>query len=196
MVDNNVVTQVADQYNGSLGVFAGYTDHTVITHNKDYDLPYSGISVGWDWGLTDKCGDSNYPGNSGVPVWDTATTSRDNVVSDNRISDIMKSQADGGAIYTLSANPGGIMSGSYIKDVPPLAYGAIYQDEAAVTGTPPATPCATWPTSGCCSTTAWTSRPTATSPPRRRTAHSSTALTTPWRTAPPSTAATSYPHPL
>ncbi|WP_236061982.1 discoidin domain-containing protein [Actinacidiphila acididurans] len=130
-VDNNVVTQVADQYNGSLGIFAGYTDHTVITHNKVYDLPYSGISVGWGWGLTDQGGDSNYPGNSGVPVWNTPTTSRDNVVSDNRIYDIMKSQADGGAIYTLSANPGGVVSGNYVSDVPPPAYGAIYQDEGS-----------------------------------------------------------------
>lgn len=110
-VDNNVVTEVADQYNGSVGILAGYTDHTVISHNKIHDLPYSGISVGWGWGLTDKGGDTNYPGNSGVPVWDTPTTSRDNKVTDNDISDIMKSQADGGAIYTLSTNPGGVVAG-------------------------------------------------------------------------------------
>ncbi|MFJ9755519.1 discoidin domain-containing protein [Streptomyces sp. NPDC101149] len=130
-VDNNVVTHVADQYNGSLGIFAGYTEHTVISHNKVYDLPYSGISVGWGWGLTDKGGDSNYPGNSGVPVWDTPTTARDNKITDNEISDIMKSQADGGAIYTLSANPGGIVSGNYIRNIPEHAYGAIYQDEGS-----------------------------------------------------------------
>jgi chitodextrinase len=130
-VDNNVVTNVADQYNGSLGVFAGYTDHTVITHNKVYDLPYSGISVGWGWGLTDQGGDTNYPGNSGVPVYDTPTTSRDNIVTDNQVSDIMQHQADGGAIYTLSANPGGIVAGNYISNVPLPAYGAIYQDEGS-----------------------------------------------------------------
>ncbi|WP_246144860.1 discoidin domain-containing protein [Actinacidiphila oryziradicis] len=130
-VDNNVVANVADQYNGSVGILAGYTDHTVITHNKVYNLPYSGISVGWGWGLTDAGGDSNYPGNSGVPVWTTPTTSQNNVVSDNEISDIMKSQSDGGAIYTLSANPGGVVSGNYISNVPTPAYGAIYQDEGS-----------------------------------------------------------------
>nr|WP_206305610.1 discoidin domain-containing protein [Actinacidiphila soli] len=130
-VSNNVVTNVADQYTGSLGIMAGYTDHTVITHNKVYDLPYSGISVGWGWGLTDKGGDTNYPGNSGVPVYDTPTTSQNNVVSDNEISDIMKLQADGGAIYTLSTNPGGVVSGNYIKTIPDRAYGAIYQDEGS-----------------------------------------------------------------
>ncbi|WP_405883216.1 MULTISPECIES: discoidin domain-containing protein [unclassified Streptomyces] len=130
-VRDNVVTGVADQYRGSVGILAGYTDHTVITHNKVYDLPYSGISVGWGWGLTDQGGDSNYPGNSGVPVYDTPTTSRDTLVTDNEISDIMKHQADGGAIYTLSADPGGVVSGNYIHKIPALAYGAIYQDEGS-----------------------------------------------------------------
>jgi chitodextrinase len=130
-VDNNVVTDVADQYHGSVGILVGYTDHTVVTHNKVYDLPYSGISVGWGWGLTDQGGDTNYPGNSGVPVYTTPTTSRSNVVSDNEISDIMRSQSDGGAIYTLSSDPGGVVSGNYIHGVPAPAYGAIYQDEGS-----------------------------------------------------------------
>jgi hypothetical protein len=130
-VSNNVVTNVADQYTGSLGIMAAYTDHTVITHNKVYDLPYSGISVGWGWGLTDKGGDINYPGNSGVPVYTTPTTSQNNVISNNQISDIMKLQADGGAIYTLSTNPGGVVFGNYIKNIPEPAYGAIYQDEGS-----------------------------------------------------------------
>ncbi|GAA4564500.1 discoidin domain-containing protein [Planotetraspora kaengkrachanensis] len=130
-VTNNVVTNVADQYGGSLGIFAGYTDHTVISHNKIYDLPYSGISLGWGWGLTDKGGDTNYPGNSGVPIWDTPTTAKNNVITDNRIYDIMKRQADGGAIYTLSSNPNSVVSGNYISGVPSPAYGAIYHDEGS-----------------------------------------------------------------
>ena len=131
LVDNNVVTKVANVYNGSVGILAGYTDHTTIEHNDVYDLPYSGISVGWGWGLTDQGGDSNYPGNSGVPVYTTPTTSTDTVVRDNRISDIMRLQADGGAIYTLSASPHSVVSGNLITDIPAPAYGAIYQDEGS-----------------------------------------------------------------
>ncbi|MFJ6729205.1 discoidin domain-containing protein [Streptomyces sp. NPDC091281] len=130
-VDNNYVTQVADQYNGSLGILAGYTDSTVITHNKVHDLPYSGISVGWGWGLTDQGGNSAYPNNAGIPVSKTPTISRNNVVTDNEISDIMRSQADGGGVYTLSNNPGGRVSGNYIHGVPEHAYGAVYHDEAS-----------------------------------------------------------------
>jgi chitodextrinase len=130
-VTDNVVTNVADQYGGSLGIFAGYTDHTVISHNKVYNLPYSGISLGWGWGLTDKGGDTNYPGNSGVPIWTTPTTAKNNIISDNRIYDIMKKQSDGGAIYTLSSNPDSEVSGNYISGVPAPAYGAIYHDEGS-----------------------------------------------------------------
>ncbi|MFE7123429.1 discoidin domain-containing protein [Streptomyces sp. NPDC057617] len=130
-IANNLVTKVADQYNGSVGILVSYTDNTVISHNKVYDLPYSGISVGWGWGLTDKGGDTNYPGNSGVPIWDTDTTSRNSKITDNEIFDFMKSQADGGGIYTLSTNPGGVVSGNYIHGVPTPAYGAIYHDEGS-----------------------------------------------------------------
>ncbi|MFD4752954.1 discoidin domain-containing protein [Streptomyces sp. NPDC058426] len=128
-VSNNVVTRTADQYRGSLGILAGYTDHTAITHNKVYDLPYSGISVGWGWGLTDKGGNPSYVNNGKVPVATTPTTSRNTVVSYNDIGDIMKNQADGGAVYTLGANPGGRVSDNYVHGVPEHAYGAVYHDE-------------------------------------------------------------------
>ncbi|MDQ1574573.1 MAG: hypothetical protein QOH44_2132 [Actinomycetota bacterium] len=131
LVSNNVVTNVADIYTGSVGILATYTDHTTIEHNRVYDLPYSGISVGWGWGLTDQGGDTNYPGNSGVPIYDTPTTSTNTTVADNYISNIMKLQADGGAIYTLSASPNSVISGNLITDVPTPAYGAIYQDEGS-----------------------------------------------------------------
>ncbi|MFD9739849.1 discoidin domain-containing protein [Umezawaea sp. NPDC059074] len=130
-VSNNVVTKVADQYGGSLGIFAGYTDHTVISHNKVYDLPYSGINVGWGWGMLDKGGDANSPNNNGVPVWNVPTIAKNNVVTDNRIYDIMKKQADGGAIYTLSSNPDSTVSGNYISNIPGPAYGAVYHDESS-----------------------------------------------------------------
>ena len=131
LVSNNVVTKAAADYSGSLAIMAAYTEHTVIEHNKIYDLPYSGISVGWGWGLTDEGGDTNYPGNSGVPIYDTPTTAKNNIIRDNAISDIMKNQADGGAIYTLSMQPDSVVSGNYIKDTPAPAYGAIYHDEGS-----------------------------------------------------------------
>ncbi len=131
LVSNNLITKAAADYSGSLAILAAYTEHTVIEHNKIYDLPYSGISLGWGWGLTDEGGDTNYPGNSGVPIYDTPTTAKNNIIRDNAISDIMKNQADGGAIYTLSMQPGSVVSGNFIKNTPGPAYGAIYHDEGS-----------------------------------------------------------------
>jgi F5/8 type C domain/Right handed beta helix region len=131
MVKDNVVDNVAVEYTGSVGILATYTSGTTITHNKVFNLPYSGISVGWGWGLTDQGGDTNVPGNSGVPVYTTPTPSQNYVVSDNDIGSIMKLQSDGGAIYTLSSNPNSTISGNYIHDIPTQAYGAIYDDEGS-----------------------------------------------------------------
>lgn len=130
-VRNNLVTDIATDYRGSVGILAGYTDHTVIEHNRLYDLPYSGISVGWGWGLTDKGGNSNYPTNGGIPPYATDTPSRETIVRANHISKIMQAQADGGAIYTLSRSPESEVSGNLITDIPYHAYGAIYHDEAS-----------------------------------------------------------------
>jgi chitodextrinase len=130
-VSNNVVTDVADIYNGSVGILAGYTKHTVIEHNKVYDLPYSGISTGWGWGLTDKGGNANYPGNLGQTVYTTPTTSSETVIRDNDVSNIMQSQADGGAIYTIGSSANSVIEGNYIHGIPAQAYGAIYNDEGS-----------------------------------------------------------------
>ncbi|MFZ4895615.1 discoidin domain-containing protein [Plantibacter sp. Mn2098] len=130
-VRNNFITDIATNYRGSVGILAGYTDNTVIEHNRIKHVPYSGISVGWGWGLTDKGGNVNYPTNGGIPIYDTDTPSRHTIVRYNWISDIMRSQADGGAIYTLSRTPDSEVSGNYITDVPHSAYGAIYHDEAS-----------------------------------------------------------------
>ncbi|MEV6286007.1 discoidin domain-containing protein [Kribbella sp. NPDC051770] len=131
LVSNNLITRAAADYSGSLAILAGYTEHTVIEHNEIRDLPYSGISIGWGWGLTDQGGNPAYPGNAGIPVYATPTTARDNVVRDNAINDIMKKQADGGAIYTLGSQPGSVVSGNYIRKTPGPAYGAIYHDEGS-----------------------------------------------------------------
>lgn len=131
LVANNVVTDVAGDYTGSLGIFAGYTDNTVIEHNKVTNLPYSGISVGWGWGLTDAGGNVNYPTNGGIPIYDSPTSTRGTIVRNNEIGDVMKLQADGAAIYTLSVNEGAVVSGNYIHDLPEPAYGAIYHDEGS-----------------------------------------------------------------
>ena len=129
-VDNNVITRIGAEYSDGVGVWVGYTDHTTVAHNDLFDLPYSGIVVGWGWGLFDAGGNPSYPGNAGVPIYDTPTTSQNNVIAKNRIVDLMQVLFDGGAIYTLGASPGTVVTGNYIR-CQRNEFGALYPDEGS-----------------------------------------------------------------
>ena len=79
----------AVEYHGGSGIFAGYTQHTLITHNQLNALPYDGIDFGWGGWHT----------NSASPTADT-NINADNTISDNLIFDFKTVLADGGGIYT------------------------------------------------------------------------------------------------
>jgi hypothetical protein len=80
-IENNYVHDVANEYLGGVGILAAYVKHTTIAHNEVWHTPYTGISLGWGWGLDD-------PGMV------------DNHVDHNRVHDVMTSSLlDGAAIY-------------------------------------------------------------------------------------------------
>jgi hypothetical protein len=62
------------------------------------DLPYTGISIGWQW--------------NPLP-----TSSKNNRILNNKIHHAMQSLGDGGGIYTLGYQPGSEISGNEISDI-------------------------------------------------------------------------------
>ncbi|MFC1479087.1 LamG-like jellyroll fold domain-containing protein [Planctomycetota bacterium] len=99
IVSNNLVHFCGRQFPGSIGIYAGITDGTKIRHNEIRDLPYSGISAGW--------------------MWDPSPTPcKDNIIEFNHIHHIMQELSDGGGIYTLGSQPGTVIRGNYIHDIP------------------------------------------------------------------------------
>ena len=44
------IHHVAQRHKGGVGIFAGYTDGTVIEHCDFHDMPYSAISLSWGSG--------------------------------------------------------------------------------------------------------------------------------------------------
>jgi hypothetical protein len=86
-VENCTISQVGAQYFGAVGIWGGLVANTTIKNNELFDLPYSGISVGWMW--------------SPVP-----TPSRENIIEGNHIHEIMNILSDGGGIYMLGLQPG------------------------------------------------------------------------------------------
>jgi len=130
-VVNSYVHHVGAEYEDSIGVFAGYTDGTVIAHNEISHLPYTGVSVGWGWGNPDAGGrERTKPEN----VYDTPTACRNNRIEYNHIHHVMQRRDDGGGVYTLSNQPGTIIRGNHIHDngLPgSWGPGGIYLDEGS-----------------------------------------------------------------
>lgn len=132
-ISNNYIHNIAVEYRGCVGVFIGYTDGTRIVHNEICDLPYTAISLGWGYGSTDYA-DFSYLSDQTDDVArienNVPSTSKNNIISNNHIYNIMTYMMDGGGIYILGAQPGGIIEGNYIHDVR-NEYGAIYLDSGS-----------------------------------------------------------------
>lgn len=97
-IENCTVTECGAQFYGAVGIWCGLTAETVIKNNKVFNLPYTGISVGWMW--------------SPVP-----TPCRQNTIDGNHIHHIMNILSDGGGIYMLGLQPGSKILNNQIHDV-------------------------------------------------------------------------------
>ncbi|HEX8916809.1 MAG TPA: right-handed parallel beta-helix repeat-containing protein, partial [Humisphaera sp.] len=97
-IANNRVHDCGAAFLGACGIWVGFARETVVAHNLVTDLPYTGISVGWEW--------------KGVP-----TLVRDNLVEWNHVHDVMKEVSDGGAVYTLGFQPGTVIRFNHLHDV-------------------------------------------------------------------------------
>ena len=51
LVDNNHIFDGGHVYAAGVGVWVAQSSHNRIAHNDIHDLLYSGISIGWNWGL-------------------------------------------------------------------------------------------------------------------------------------------------
>ncbi|HQM51198.1 MAG TPA: right-handed parallel beta-helix repeat-containing protein [Candidatus Hydrogenedentes bacterium] len=126
-ITNNFIHDIGVEFQDSIGVFAGYTEGTVIAHNEIRDLPYSGISVGWGWGEPD-AGGGGYP----TPYkYEKGTPCANNRIENNHIHHVMQARNDGGGVYTLSNQPGTVIRGNHIHDNGPGGPGGIYLDEGS-----------------------------------------------------------------
>lgn len=97
-IENCTVTECGAQFYGAVGIWCGLTAETVIRNNEIFNLPYSGVSVGWMW--------------SPEP-----TPCRKNTIEGNHIHHIMNILSDGGGIYMLGLQPGSVIRNNHIHDV-------------------------------------------------------------------------------
>ncbi|MEV5976343.1 right-handed parallel beta-helix repeat-containing protein [Streptomyces sp. NPDC052114] len=108
----NTIRRAGVEYTDAVGIWAGYEAELGVDHNTLDDLPYSAISVGWGWNQPEA----------------RASVLRDNRITANRVTDVMRvehDQHDGGALYTQGAQPGTVIAGNYINR---SAYGNTERD--------------------------------------------------------------------
>ena len=97
-ISNNLVTDCANEDWGGVGISVGYARGIRIEHNEVSNCSYTGISVGWGW---------------------TKMTNAlsDNFIHANRVHHVGTRLNDTAGIYTLSAQPGTVISENYVNDI-------------------------------------------------------------------------------
>ncbi|MEO3807371.1 ricin-type beta-trefoil lectin domain protein [Sphaerisporangium sp. B11E5] len=115
-VSNNRIHDLGLEYRGVVSVVTTYVTTATISHNEVYNLPYTGMSIGYGWGSND-AGGSNHYADRGLynyqPRYTTPTTASGNQLIGNYVHDVMQQMTDGGCIYTLSANPNAVINDNY-----------------------------------------------------------------------------------
>ena len=97
-ISNNLVTDVTNEDWGCVGIGTGFVKRVTIEHNQVSNVSYTGISVGWGWTKTENA-------------------MRENRVIANKITHYAKHMYDVAGIYTLSAQPGTIISRNHIDSI-------------------------------------------------------------------------------
>ncbi len=88
-VADNVIHHIGTDYSSASGITLLFSQHTTITRNNLYDLPYTGITAGVVQGHVDQ---ASTPQNS-------TNINSSNTISDNIFHDYLSVRSDGGAIY-------------------------------------------------------------------------------------------------
>jgi hypothetical protein len=102
VISGNHIDSVGREFVDAAGIYVGFTRRTLISHNTISDVPWTGIAMGWGWGLLDP---GMFPGLPGATrgqwgVYTTPTQNSGNRILNNRIERFLGQVWDGGAIYT------------------------------------------------------------------------------------------------
>ena len=102
-IKDNPIVDVANEDWGAVGIALGYVRHCTISHNFVSRVSYSGICVGWGW----------TPLNTGM---------ENNRIVGNKVTHYARELYDAGGIYTLSNQPGSVISDNIISTPYPAPY--------------------------------------------------------------------------
>ncbi len=95
---NNCIHDCGAEYPGACAVTVWWAHRSVVAHNTIFNQPYTGISEGWGWGRPN--------------------IAQNNRITANLIYKVMQTLNDGGGIYLNGGQPGLIVSGNVVHDLP------------------------------------------------------------------------------
>jgi uncharacterized protein YjdB len=108
---NNLIRNIAVEYESCVGILVGYSQHTIISQNEISHLSYTAISVGWGFSPNTIAG-------------------KNTEISYNRIDSVMMVLKDGGSIYTNGSQPGAHVHDNYVSNQFNSS-GSLYPDEGS-----------------------------------------------------------------
>ena len=101
-LSNNLIRDIGVEYTDAPAIFVGFGSYNRVKNNTIVNVPWSGIAIGWGWGLLDPW---SFPGLAaatsgmwGVSV--TPTSMAHNAIIANRVDQFLQVGIDGGAVYT------------------------------------------------------------------------------------------------
>ncbi|WP_207535195.1 L-rhamnose mutarotase [Desertivirga arenae] len=98
LISNNLITDATNEDWGCVGIGTGFVRGIKIHHNDISEVSYSGISMGWGWTKA-------------------INAMRDNSIIANRIVRYGKHMYDVAGIYTLSAQPGSVITENCVDSI-------------------------------------------------------------------------------
>lgn len=113
LIANNLIKDTGVEYWGAPAITAYYVNNVKIVNNEISNVPYTGISIGWGWAYHLE-----------------STTSHDNIVARNLITDTAQIARDAGGIYTLGQQPGTLIEDNVIRRMK-NDYACLYTDEGS-----------------------------------------------------------------
>jgi hypothetical protein len=116
LISNNLVENIGQEFYDAAGIFVGVTTRTTVTHNTINNVPWSGIAIGWGWGLIDPGG---FPGISNATqymwgVYNTPSAAHGNQITNNLITNFLQQLWDGGAVYSTGFQGTSLQDGQFI----------------------------------------------------------------------------------
>lgn len=119
LISNNLVEYTGQEFYDAAGIFVGVTARTKVEHNDILHVPWSGIAIGWGWGLADLSGFPGLP--HAIPMqWSSTynnsefSTAQGNQITSNKIEYFLEQLWDGGAIYSTGFQGMSPSNGQYI----------------------------------------------------------------------------------